>query len=211
MKITWLGHACFLIETENGKIITDPFNEGVGYPKIDVTADVVTISHDHWDHNAAHLVGGQPLIINKEGSFTYQDIQIKGFGSYHDKVMGKKRGTNILYKILADGMNLLHMGDLGHMISEQQAREIGLVDILFLPVGGNYTIDAGEAYKITELVKPKIVIPMHFKTPVNSFEIDPVEAFTENFEKIIKRPFLQIRELDPGLPSQVIVLDYPVK
>jgi L-ascorbate metabolism protein UlaG (beta-lactamase superfamily) len=210
MKIRWLGHACFLLETEKFKIITDPFNKEVGYPVINVTADVVTISHDHWDHNAAQLVGGSPMIIDQEGSFTYQEIQIKGIGSYHDDVQGKKRGTNIMYKISTEGMTLLHLGDLGHLLSDQQVREIGEIDILFLPVGGNYTIDAREAYKITELIKPRIIIPMHFKTPAISFDIDPVEAFTGYFEKVIKKPFLQIDELSPDYSTQVIVLDYPV-
>jgi len=209
MKISWLGHACFLIETEITSILCDPFNEGVGYPLFKGNAGLVTISHDHWDHNAAHLVGGNPFVVKGPGSFLFEDIQIKGFTSFHDKAQGKKRGNNIIYKILADGLNLVHLGDIGHVLTKEQVEEIGAVDILLVPVGGNFTVDADEAYEITGQLKPKIVIPMHFKTPVNSFDIDPVEAYTIKFEQIVKKPFLQINQSELFYPVRVIVLDYP--
>lgn len=210
MKIHWLGHACFLIETEKMRIVSDPFNEGVGYPIFKGAADLVTISHDHWDHNAVQLIGGDPFIVREAGSFLYKDIHIKGIACFHDKVQGKKRGSNLIYKISVDGINLLHLGDVGHVLTAEQVEEIGLNDILFLPVGGNYTVDAKEAYEITGQLKPKIVIPMHFKTPVISFPIDPVEAYTCQFDQMIKKPFLQINESELRYPTRVIVLDYPV-
>lgn len=210
MKIRWFGHACFLIETEKIRIVSDPFNEGVGYPIFKGTADLVTISHDHWDHNAAQLVDGNPLIVTEPGNFLYEDIHINGIASFHDKAQGKKRGTNIIFKISVDGMNLVHLGDLGHVLTREQIEEIGPTDILFMPVGGNYTVDAKEAFEITGQLKPKIVIPMHFKTPVISFDIDPVEAFTCQFDQIVKKPFLQVSKSELGYPKRVIDLDYPV-
>lgn len=211
MKIDWLGHACFLLETDSKcRILTDPFNEGTGYPPIDIAADVVTISHDHWDHNAVQLVKGEPVIINREGAFTHQDIQFEGIGSFHDKVQGKQRGRNVIYKITADGIRLLHLGDLGSLLTREQVDKIGPVDIIFVPVGGNYTIDAGEAFEITKILKPRIVVPMHFKSPVCTFEIAPVEAFTGLFEKTLKKPSLQIERSGEDNSTQIIVLDYPV-
>ncbi|HPF45115.1 MAG TPA: MBL fold metallo-hydrolase [Syntrophomonadaceae bacterium] len=210
MKINWMGHACFFIETEKKKILCDPFSDGTGYPLFKGNADLVTISHDHWDHNAFHLVGGNPLVVRDPGSFSFEDIQIKGIPSFHDKAHGKKRGSNIIYKISVDGINLVHLGDLGHVLTREQVKEIGEHDILFLPVGGTFTVNAEEAYEITVQLKPKIVIPMHFKTPVNSFDIDPAEAYTIKFERIVKKPFLKIDRTELAYPTQVIVLDYPV-
>lgn len=211
MKISWLGHACFMIETEKLKILTDPFNEGVGYPLFQDTADIVTVSHDHWDHNAVQLVKGNPFIIDQAGSYNHKDICIKGVASFHDKNQGKDRGANIIYKISAEGINLVHLGDLGHILNSDQIEQIGSNDILFLPVGGNYTIDAREAYEIAEILKPKIVIPMHFKTAVNSFAIDPVEVYTAQIDQFVKKPFLQISHSELSYPTRVVVLDYPVK
>lgn len=210
MKITWKGHACFLIETGNNRIVCDPFNEGVGYPLFSGSGNLVTISHDHWDHNASQLVKGNPMVITEPGSFIFDDIQIKGIPSYHDQARGKKRGKNIIYKISVNGINLVHLGDLGHVLTGEQVAEIGTNDILFLPVGGNFTVNADEAYEITEQLNPKIVIPMHYKTPVNTFEIDPVEVYTVKFDRIIKKPFLNISQSELDYPVQVIVLDYPV-
>lgn len=211
MKITWKGHACFFIETGGKIIVCDPFNEGVGYPLFKGRADLVTISHDHWDHNAAHLVEGDPLIIKETGRFSYEEIDIMGVPSYHDKCSGGDRGENIIYKIIAGGINLVHLGDLGHILTDEQSEAIGTTDVLLLPVGGNYTVNADEAYEVTQQLKPKIIIPMHFKTPVNDFDIDPAEVFTAKFERFIKKPFLQINQSELDYPVQVIVLDYPVE
>ena len=125
MKITWKGHACFFIETGKKSIVCDPFNEGVGYPLFKGSANIVTISHNHWDHNADHLVDGSPMVIKETGSFTFEDISILGIPSYHDKGEGKERGYNIIYKILVEGINLVHLGDLGHILMDEQIEEIG--------------------------------------------------------------------------------------
>lgn len=211
MKITWKGHSCFFIETDGKSIVCDPFNEGVGYPLFKGRADLVTISHNHWDHNADHLVEGEPLVIKETGSFIYEGIDILGISSYHDKCSGGDRGENIIYKIIAGGINLVHLGDLGHILTDEQIEAIGTTDVLLLPVGGNYTVNADEAYEIAQQLKPKIIIPMHFKTLVNDFDIDPAEVFTAKFERFIKKPFLQINQSELDYPVQVIVLDYPVE
>lgn len=208
MKIRWRGHASFFIETGGVSIITDPFNKELGYPLSSEKADIITISHEHWDHNASETVEGDPQIIRGSGEFKVKDLLIKGIKSYHDKNEGKDRGSNTIYKICSEGISLLHLGDLGHILSPDQLKEIGYVDLLLLPVGGTFTIDAAEAEQIVESLKPKVVIPMHFNTPHLSFELAPVEDFTSRYEKVIKKAFVEIYKEDLTGEMKIIILDY---
>jgi len=208
MKISWLGHASFLIELKEKKIITDPFDEKLGYPVLEREADIVLISHDHWDHNAAHVVNGNPEVVKGTGNFNVKGINIKGIASYHDKRQGRDRGNNTIYKISAEELDIVHLGDLGHILNNEQIDEIGNVDILLVPVGGVFTVDAEEAREIVKQIEPRITIPMHFKTPHLCFDLAPVEAFTARFDNMVKRPFLEVsRENSQSLPG-IIVLDY---
>ncbi|MDD4802876.1 MAG: MBL fold metallo-hydrolase [Syntrophomonas sp.] len=208
MKIKWRGHASFIIEAGSKKIITDPFAEQYGYPLHPVSADIVTISHEHRDHNAVETIEGQPRIIRGAGLETMGEITIQGIASFHDKQQGQERGQNTIYKISAESIELVHLGDLGQMLSAEQVREIGKVDVLLLPVGGRYTIDAPEAVKTVNLLQPKIVIPMHYSTPHLTFELAPLEKFTANYDQIIKKPVLEISNSDLGADMKIIVLEY---
>jgi len=187
MVITWLGHSSFLIEGSSGKkIITDPFNGTVGYKLYESDADVVTISHNHFDHNYTEKIKGNPRIISVIGSFDLEDIKIKGIKSYHDNVMGSKRGDNIIYIIEMDGYRLCHLGDLGYVLDSAAIKELGLIDVLFIPVGGNYTLDNQEASELAKLIKSHIVIPMHYKTTFISFPISGMENFLLNMKNCEK-------------------------
>ncbi|MDD2619220.1 MAG: MBL fold metallo-hydrolase [Syntrophomonadaceae bacterium] len=208
MKIRWLGHASFLIETEEKRIITDPFDEKSGYPVFPQEVDIATVSHEHWDHNAVHVLKGNPMIIKGAGDFGLDKIRIKGISSFHDKNQGKNRGTNTIYKIISEGLNLLHLGDLGQILTREQIREIGKVDVLFIPVGGNYTIDAKDALAIVEQIKPGIIIPMHFKTAHVTINLAPVEAFVCQFERCVKKPYLELSKEGLGSQPLVMLLDY---
>lgn len=208
MKITWFGHASFQIDTDGGRIITDPFNDQLGYLMFPRRADIVTVSHQHWDHNAVESVSGSPRLITDPGLYELEGITIQGISSYHDNKSGRERGPNTIFKFLAEGMTLVHLGDLGHELNQATADAVGPVDILLLPVGGIYTIGADGAYDVTELLRPRIVIPMHFQTPHLSFKLAPVEEFTSKFEKVLKLPGLQITSSDLPDHLQVIVLDY---
>lgn len=208
MKLRWLGHASFLIETDGKKIITDPFDENVGYPLYDEEVDIVTVSHDHYDHNAVHLLKGNPVVVKGDGNFSWEEINITGYPSYHDKNKGKDRGENIIYKIRAAEIDVLHLGDLGHVLEDKMVEEIGNVDILLLPVGGVYTINADEAFTLAQKINPKIIIPMHFATPALSFELSPVEDFTSKFDYTVKKPYLDVSRKDLNSAGEVIVLDY---
>ena len=178
MKITWLGHSCFKIESDGGKIIvTDPFDEAVGYPLPKEKADVVTVSHDHHDHNNVKVLKGDPAVVRGSGKQTAAGIEFEGIATYHDEKGGKLRGKNTIFSFEMDGIRVCHLGDLGHLLSEEDAAALGEVDVLMIPVGGVYTLDAGGAKKVVGQIRPKVVIPMHFMTPALTFEVDPPDRF----------------------------------
>lgn len=208
MKIKWLGHACFIIECAGQVIVCDPFDDRLGYPPVRGQADIVTVSHDHYDHNAAGLLAGQPLIVKQAGEFQAGDIKICGIESFHDQQEGSQRGNNIIFKITAENLNLVHLGDLGHILKPQQIDQLGRVDILLIPVGGVYTVDAGGAREIVEQVKPSIVIPMHYKTPAISLPIAPVEAFISKYDQVVIKPFAEVSTAELTQETRVLVLDY---
>lgn len=178
MKITWLGHASFLLEDSKGrKLLTDPFDSTVGYSLYKGSADVITISHQHFDHNFIQNINPGTKVIDKVGFFNECDITIQGIPSYHDKNKGAKRGENIIFIIEMEGYKFCHLGDLGHILEEKDIDLIGEVDVLFIPVGGNYTINGEEAAKVAKSIESKLIIPMHYKTPQLSFDLDGVETF----------------------------------
>lgn len=211
MKITWFGHSCFLLESEKGtKLLTDPFEERAGYDVPDVKPDIVTVSHEHWDHNAVHLIKGEPEVIRDNQVHDIKNFQIRGIDTYHDEVSGAKRGSNTVYVFAVDGLNVCHLGDLGHILSEKQIKEIGSVDILMIPVGGTFTLDAREASEVVKQIKPKLVIPMHFKTPDLSFEIALVDDFLGIVGHSVRANGQTIDVMLDTLPEeqQLLVLDY---
>ena len=211
MRIKWFGHSSFLIENEKGiKIITDPFDDTVGYKVPKIKANIVTVSHEHFDHNYVRGVRGRPVVFKGPVKRESHKMEFRGISSYHDSVFGAKRGPNIIFIIKVDGLNLCHLGDLGHILSVDKLNEIGPVDILFIPVGGFYTIDSNKATQIVEDIKPKIVIPMHYKTKAIKFSIDSVEPFIsnkKNVKKIESNEFEVNKETLPNI-TQIYVLEY---
>ena len=183
MKIKWYGHAAFLLTSDQGlKIIIDPYEPGafggqLSYGKIKDQGDMVITSHDHADHNYTKDLPGTPQVVKGSGSKTIKGISIKGIPTYHDPTKGSERGTNTIFTIKLDDIQLCHLGDLGHLLSEKELAEIGPVDILMIPVGGFFTIDPKEATRVAEQIKPKVLIPMHFKTEKCGFPIASVEDF----------------------------------
>jgi len=189
MKVKWLGHACFLITSRDGlRVITDPYavGGGINYSPIKETADVVVVSHDHGDHSNVSAVQGKPEVVKGSGKKTAKSIQFKGIAAYHDASQGTQRGLNTVFCFTIDDIKLCHLGDLGHVLGSGQVTEIGAVDILFVPVGGFFTIDAPVASQVCEQLKPKIVIPMHFKTPKCAYPIAGVEDFLKGKKNVRK-------------------------
>ena len=211
MKIKWLGHACFLITSKDGvRIITDPYATGGGlkYAPINETADVVTVSHEHGDHNNVSAVQGRPEIIKGVETMTAKGIEFRGVGTYHDASQGQQRGANVVFCFAVDEIKLCHLGDLGHMLSQEQVAVIGAVDILLIPVGGFYTIDASVASQICDRLQPKVAIPMHFRTPRCDFPIADAEAFLGDKRSARKAGASEVEFEPEQLPpaTQVVVL-----
>jgi L-ascorbate metabolism protein UlaG (beta-lactamase superfamily) len=181
MKIKWLGHSSFLLTDSKGrKLLIDPFDSSVGYEVYEGEADIITISHHHFDHDFIKKVKGHPEIIDKVGFFMPRDINIVGLPSYHDKVKGAKRGNNVIFIIEMDGYRICHLGDLGHELSDVDLDKIGHVDVLMIPVGGNYTLDGKEASDVAKSINSHIVLPMHYKTSFTKLPIEGVEDFIIN-------------------------------
>lgn len=166
MDIKYFGHASFLIKGKSASVITDPFDPkmvGLKFPS--VSSDIVTISHQHEDHNQSQLVSDSPLVITHAGEYEKQGVRIMGISVFHDNKHGTERGKNILYKIEIDDISILHCGDLGHQLSDEVVEELGSIDILMVPVGGVYTITVKEACEVVGDIEPSIVIPMHYNDP----------------------------------------------
>lgn len=185
MKIAWYGQACFrlTIKIKNGDkitIITDPFSKDVGLKPPRGSADIITVSHDHYDHNNVKNISGDPFIIEGPGEYDVKGIFIKGIYSFHDNSKGEERGSNAIYVIKAEEMKICHLGDLGqNELSSAQLDQIGDVDVLMIPVGGTYTINGSEAVQIINQIGPKIVIPMHYKIPKLNIKLNNVDKFLE--------------------------------
>lgn len=180
MDIEYFGHSCFRITTNGGTtVLTDPYTK-VGYElPANLSSEIVTVSHGHFDHNYLGFVKNNAVIINTTQTFSYKDVKITGTETYHDPFCGKLRGKNIVYTIQADGITVCHLGDLGEACSENVLAKIGKVDVLFIPIGGTYTIDAQQAKEYIFALKPKIVIPMHYRPKDGTLDIDGAEMFLQ--------------------------------
>ena len=188
MNIRYLGHSSFLLTSARGtRIVTDPYG-GIGYPFPVVSADIVTVSHSHFDHNHTSAVLAHPVVYDRPGRYELGGVQIEGFRRFHDDVQGKKRGENIIFRFLIDGLAVCHMGDIGELCSPEVIRGLAPVDVLLLPVGGNYTVDGQGAKAYVDALHPQIVIPMHFKTDRLNIDIGPVEGFTSLFPREAVKP-----------------------
>ena len=183
MRIIWHGQSCFEITAsqkagEQVIIIIDPFSEDIGLKLPKLEADILLVTHSHYDHNNVKGVGGSTFLAQGPGEYERKDIFIQGIPSFHDEKEGKERGQNTIYIIEAEGMRLCHLGDFGQKeLTPEQLEQIGDIDILMVPIGGTYTIDARGAAKIISQIEPRIFIPMHYRLPQLSIKIDGLEPF----------------------------------
>ena len=180
MKIKWFGHACFKLSFSQGPyVVTDPFDDHVGYPLCETEADIVTTSHGHGDHNYVESINGKPTVLNRPGMFTFDDLLVRAVKSYHDAENGTRRGENLIFIYESDDLKIAHLGDLGHEPDLKQYAALDGTDVLLIPIGGYYTIDTDTALKVIEEIKPRLVIPMHFNTDVMNFPISDETQFVE--------------------------------
>lgn len=219
MDITYLGHASFLLKGDTGSVVTDPYSKdmlGKALPKVE--ANLITVSHDHGDHNAVDAVNtpsdDTPLVLTMPGEYEKHKIRVQGFQTYHDKNKGEERGKNTIYKITIDDVDILHCGDLGHMLKASTIDQIGNVDVILVPVGGHFTINADEANDIVSKLEPSIVIPMHYKNDAFNKEImdklAPVDDFLQKIGTEAEKPGKKYKVKQGDLSDEdmkVVVLD----
>ena len=203
MKIIWNGHSCFTIQTAQGTVVIDPFADNYvpGCGMIRPEADGVYCSHGHSDHGCAEVVilSGSP-----------HDVGVSTVPSFHDEVRGAKRGDNLIHVFSAEGMRLVHLGDLGCELNEEQIAAIGTPDVLFVPVGGFYTIDARQAAQIAEQLSPRVIVPMHYKGEGFGYDVlSPVDDFLALCSGTVKVLSGNSFEVTPDTPAQVIVPALP--
>lgn len=183
MKIRWHGHACFEIKNDI-TIITDPHDgKSIGIPIPNVKADIVLSSHDHFDHNCIRVVKGEPKAITRVCNIVEKGVEIKGIKAYHDENKGERRGEVIIFKFSMHSIIFCHLGDLGHVLEDETVEKIGKVDFLFIPIGGVFTIDYFKAWEVIDKIKPKVVVPMHYRVGGLSLNINTPEKFIEKAEK----------------------------
>ncbi|KKQ65787.1 MAG: Zn-dependent hydrolase of the beta-lactamase fold-like protein [Candidatus Daviesbacteria bacterium GW2011_GWA2_38_24] len=210
MDIYFLGAASFRLKGKTATIIIDPFDPdytGLKLPK-DLNADTVLATHSHQDHNNLSVVTGEPVKITGPGEYEVKGVAIEGVASFHDKQQGAERGRNTIYHISMDGLNIVHLGDLGHTLTQDQIQQIGITDILLVPVGGIYTIDATEATEVVSQLEPKVIIPMHYQLPEMKYELEPLENFLKEMGKEDIEPVGKLSITKDKLPDepQVVVL-----
>lgn len=210
MFINYLGRSCFKIQGQKAFLVFDPFDPAIGLKMPKLHTDIVAISHDHRDHSYLEKITGinegeNPFVVKGPGEYEIKEVRILGIESFHDNQKGKERGLNTIYLAEIDGIKLVHLGDLGHVLEEKQLEKIGDVDILFIPVGGKVSLDFKKAVEVVEQIEPKIIIPMHFRVPActnaGGVELDKVDKFLNEIEikeekmsklKIFKKDLLAI-------------------
>ncbi len=210
MDILWYGQSCFKLKGKNASVVIDPYDpEKVGLKKLKLSGDILAISHQHEDHNNKEAVEGVPFVIEGAGEYEVKGVTVHGIQTFHDDKDGKERGQNVVYTVEIDGVNVCHLGDLGHELNTSQLEAIGDVDVLLVPVGGVYTIDAAAAIKVIAQIEPKVVIPMHYKTsdklPLGTLEeflkvygkgkIDPVAKYVTAKDKLPEGEELVVLEM----------------
>ena len=215
MQIIWKGQSFFQILIQRGKesvvkIAFDPYDEQIGLKPPVLEADILLITHSHYDHNNVKAVKGSPFLISGPGEYEIKGVSIQGISSFHDNVQGKERGENTIYTLESEGIKICHLGDLGQKeLTDEQLEKIGAIDILMIPVGGVYTISAKEATKIISQIEPKIVIPMHYHIPKLKIKLEGLDKFLKMMgvkaPEVSKKLSISQRNL-PSEGMKIIVL-----
>lgn len=207
MKLEWIGHACFKLTANDGTVvITDPYDESVGIDMIPLQADLITMSHAHHDHNETSMIVGRPVIAHGNEAVQVGSVTAKAAGSYHDNAQGAKRGANAIRIFTIDDMKVVHLGDQGCMPDEAAIAAIANADVLMIPVGGTYTVDAQGAKAIIDRVKPRCVIPMHVKTKRCPYPIDKVDVFLKVMDVEGMKPVSALEMTKETAPCGVVLM-----
>ncbi len=207
MEITWLGHACFQLRGKNATVITDPFTSQQGETSPLGKASIVTISHNHPGHNNISRINGNPRVVRGPGKYEISDVLITGVAAYHDGKHGQERGRNTIYIIHMDDLVICHLGDLGHLLQEDQLEEVADADILFVPIGGGNVINATQAAEVISQVEPRIVVPMHYNVAPGE-GVNALDKFCRemSIEGAVPQTRLNVTRNNLPVEMQVVVL-----
>ncbi len=207
MKIEWIGHACFKLTAKDGTVvITDPYDETVGIDMLPLRAQMMTMSHGHHDHQCMDMIEGTPMIVRGAETVTVGSILSMAVCSYHDDARGAKRGGNIIRIFAAEGLKLVHMGDQGCIPDAEALAAIADADVMMIPVGGTYTVDARGAKAIIEAAKPRCVIPMHMKTARCGYPIAPVGEFMREMGVQDAKAVAELECAKGSVPQGVVLM-----
>jgi len=218
-KIYWAGQSCFQISVSNSKehsaeIVIDPFHDEIGVKLPSLSADILMVTHDHVDHNNIKDVKpatpGGPFVIQGPGEYEIKEVFVQGIPAFHDDVNGKEKGQNTIYIFEAEDMRFCHLGNLGQkQLTDEQLEKIDRVDVLMIPVGGEYTIDSSSAQKVISQIDPKVVIPMHYALPKVKYKSDEVSKFLKTMGKVSVVPqdkFVVKQSTLPKEGMEIVVL-----
>jgi len=206
MEIKWFGQSCFQITVKDAVLVFDPYSEEIGLKLPSLKADIVLVSHQHRDHNntaaVSGTVSGRPKVFSEPGEYETAGVYIEGVASFHDAAQGQERGANTIFVADCDGVRVCHLGDLGHELSSEQLEAIGEADLLMIPVGGIYTIDAQKAIAVINQIEPKIIIPMHYKIPGLNIDLADLTEFVQqaDISDIEEKDSLNVTKAD--LPKE---------
>ncbi len=209
MEITWYGQSCFRLRDRLATVITDPYDKGIGYTLPRVRADIVTVSHDHPDHNYVKGIKGQSKIIVGPGEYEVGGVFITGIPTFHDRKKGASRGRNTVFLFDFEGLTVCHLGDLGHVPTQSQVEALSDIDVLLIPVGAVSTINAAQAAEVISLLEPRLVIPMHYKTKALEVKLDSVSRFLKEMglSKLATQESLKVTKSSLPDETQVMLLD----
>ena len=210
MEITWYGQSCFRLRDRLATVITDPYDKGIGYTLPRARADIVTVSHDHPDHNYVQGVKGEPKIIVGPGEYEVCGVFITGIPTFHDRKKGASRGRNTVFLFDFEGLTVCHLGDLGHVPTQSQVEALSDIDVLLIPVGAVSTINAAQAAEVISLLEPRLVIPMHYKTKALEVKLDSVSKFLKEMglSELATQKSLKVTKSALPEETQVLLLDY---
>ncbi len=210
MEISWLGHSCFRIKGNRATVIADPYSPDLGYSLGNPAANIVTVSHQHAGHSYVQGIDGDPKLVTGPGEYEISGVLIIGITAFHDDEEGIKRGKNTAYLMEVDEVSVCHLGDLGHVPTNELVEEIENVDVLLIPVGGVSTINASLAAEVVRQCAPRVVVPMHYKTEALNRELEPVDRFLKEMgvKEVESRPKLSFTAANLPISTQVFLLDY---
>lgn len=210
MEITWYGQSCFRLRDRLATVVTDPYGKDIGYSLPRIRADIVTVSHDHSDHNYVEGIKGDPKVLSGPGEYEVSDVFVTGIPTFHDRKKGASRGRNVVFLFDFEGLTVCHLGDLGRVPTQAQVEALDDIDVLLIPVGSRFTINASQAVEVISLLEPRLVIPMHYKTKALKIKLDPVSKFLKEMglSQLATQESLKVTKSSLPEETQVVLLDY---